>query len=278
VVIRTSYLDCDRRDRQLGGAGVAVRVNRLLVEFAELFPRREVDLPSKQGARRQRPLLDLVRRSDEVSIVHEADDMPNRFGVHVAEEVIVVALAVHDMDREPWLSEGLLSGHYSSRPSERFSSRILAEVPLVGSTSNRLSPRPRLRCENSEGISRRCDGKTRVEKEPIPSAGLQSAKATALAGELQRRRVVQNQHVCVLATARRGPRDMRLQDLPERDVIVVQESVERLELPLGRHCLGKASGRIEGKLFADPLKPRAPSLVAEWCVSKLSADVRNHRG
>ena len=36
--------------------------------------------------------------------------MPNRFGVHVAEEIVVVAFAVHDVDRTPWLGEGVLSG------------------------------------------------------------------------------------------------------------------------------------------------------------------------
>ena len=179
--------------------------------------------------------------------------MPNGFGVHAAEEVVVVAFAVHDVDCTPWLGEGFLGRKYSSDPSKGFTGRILPEVSLVGATSSRLRSRPCLRREKSQWIARRRHGKTRVEKESIPRAGVQSPKALALASELQRGRVMQDQHICVPATARRGHRRVRLQDLAEGHVIVVQEPVERLELSLRPHGLGKAPCGIESKPFADAL-------------------------
>lgn len=60
------------------------------------------------------------------------------------------------------------------------------------------------------------------------------------------------------------------------DVVAVQESIEGLQLSLGRHCLWETSRWIERQSRADAFKPSAPPLVTKQSSAKLSSDIGDH--
>src|SRR5580704_9897231 len=119
-------------------------MDALLVEFSRLPPARDVDLSSEHASRCKRAFLQLFCRSDEVAIVSEAHDVPNRVALEHREQVIVVAFPVHHVDRVAWPTQAGFGGQHAAGPAKRLALRILAELPLVPA-SRGLASHPALR-------------------------------------------------------------------------------------------------------------------------------------
>lgn len=54
---------------------------------------------------------------------------------------------------------------------------------------------------------------------------------------------------------------MRLHDVPDRHDVVVEESVERFELPLRAHHFRETAAKITRQGYADAFKPRATTSI-----------------
>jgi len=90
---------------------------------------------------------------------------------------------------------------------------------------------------------------------------------------------MQDQHPVLLLTAQPSLLGVRGVHRLEGDLVIVQEPVQALQLPLGSHGLGEAETRVATKVQADALQAPAAARVAERCTSILRRDVLEaHRG
>ncbi len=101
MIVRATQFYRDCRDGEPRAACVALTVNRLLVEVAHFRPRREQHISMEHVMSGPSVVFKLCRRADEVAVVREADDVADRFLVQVREQIVVVALAVHHVNRAP---------------------------------------------------------------------------------------------------------------------------------------------------------------------------------
>src|ERR1700722_8853044 len=105
---------------------------------------------------------------------------------------------------------------------------------------------------------------------------MQPAQALALARELKRSGVVKNEDGVMRAAASGRHVHVRTKNSTERDIVVVQEPIERLELSLRAHGFGEAPGGMRREPLANALEPCAPPLVTERRPSKFLRDVCQH--
>lgn len=94
-----------------------------------------------------------------------------------------------------------------------------------------------------------------------------------VAVELQDCGVVQHQHPLVRLTPQPRLLGVRGVHRLEGHLVVVQEAVQALQLPLGHHRLGEAETRIARKIQRDPLQPLSAPTVAKDRTSVLRPDV-----
>src|ERR1700722_2058023 len=231
---------------------------------------------SKDASGRESAVFHLLFRADQIAVVREADDMPDGMRVEIRKQVVVVALSIHDVDGPTWIADSLLGGDYSSRPTERLTLWVFAEMSPIPSTPGWLSPCPGLRREHAQRLPTGCNCQAYVEEEARPRACLESPQSVTLTREFHRRRVMQHENVVMLGASPRRHLGMRVQDSGKADLVVVDEPVERFQLSLGSHGLREPLRRVEGQPHADPLQPGAPSLVPQQRASKLAPDVREH--
>jgi len=126
----------------------------------------------------------------------------------------------------------------------------------------RFRSRPCLGSEHPQRRTGRRHCQTRVKPEPARGASVVDApQPFSIAVERQRRRVVQHQDPLVpLAPQPRLLGVWRVYRV-EGHLVVIQESVSALQLPLGPHRLGEAQTWIARQIQPDPLQPLAAASI-----------------
>lgn len=185
-------------------------------------------------------------------IVRAPDVVPDRLLLQVREQVVVVALTVHHVNRAPRARHRPFCCDSATRPPQGFASRISAQSPLVGPAEDRSFARPGLSGRDSDWIASKADGDARVEEEALPRrAGTKPTEPRTRATELECRRVVQDENILQRSATRRSHSLVRIQDALDGHRVVVEEPVQRLELTFLPHGFRKAACRIANERFAD---------------------------
>jgi len=147
-------------------------------------------------------------------------------------------------------------------------------MPLVVPISACVVPRltgPGLPSEDPQGTAVRSDRQTRMEEE-AHRTGLETANPFPVTVELQRRRVVKDKHLSGFSTPLGGPQCVNAMDSGKVNSVIIEESVQSLELPLRGHCFGKAHTRLSCERQADAFEPGSSSPIAENRAAKLLFD------
>jgi hypothetical protein len=224
----------------------------------------DVHLASKQARRTPHDLSQLVALAHQAPVVRQPDDVAALRGLELREQVVVVAFTIHDVNGADCPLQPLLTGAHRASPTERFSLRSGAQVAPIQVTLRRFGARPSL---GSEHPQRRTGGghdKTRVKPEPTRrTCVVDPTQSLSVAAVRQHRGVVQHEHSAVCLAPQPRLLGVRRVDCLEGHLVVVQESVQALKLPLRPHRFRKAQTWIARQIHRDPLHPLAAATVAK---------------